>query len=105
MTITVVANDIHDARQKLAMSGLNWPIKIRFRRDRSYEWRDTMADLPGCIVDATEITGEEVQMCFKTEREALRYIAKLLKRHADYVREANKKRKAEEKKKEKKGKP
>lgn len=101
MTITICGNDIHDARNKLGMG--------KPRASISINWRSGSPDFDygrihevGCIVDATDIPGEEVKQCFTTSAAAVRYIAGLLKKHDAYAREQKKKRAKEERERIKK---
>lgn len=86
MSITITANDVHDAANKLDLRHAPCDIRISWRRS------DEMSDygripMPGCIVDATSIPGEEVKRSFKTYGDAVRYIAAMLKKHDVRVKE------------------
>ena len=84
MTITVTANDIHDARAKVGLRWQSGDITIKWRRGDDYG----RIRKPGCIVTAES---DEVPRKFDSAGEAVRYIAALLKEHDSVVRAEKKK--------------
>lgn len=87
MGITINANDIDDAANKLGLRRLPTDIRITWRRS------DELTDFgripaPGCIVDATNVPGEEVKRCFKSSAEAVKYLAALFQKHDDCAKDA-----------------
>jgi hypothetical protein len=93
MPLTIVAENLYDAAEKLGLRDKHAPIKIEWR---SGDFGYRMAHEVGCIVDAVGMPGQEVKRVFTTSREAVRYIAGLLKLHDDAAR----KHKADEAKRE-----
>ena len=90
MGITVNAETVGDAAHKLGLLNRRSGINIKWRKG-SEHFDYVPLQLVGCIVDATDIQGEEVERCFQTSGEALRYIAGLLKKHDAYARDQAKK--------------
>lgn len=90
MSVNVTANTVDEAAYKLGVKGRRHGINIEWRKGPHYDYEPQHE--VGCIVDATDIQGEEVKRCFKTSAEALRYIAGLLKKHDDFAKEQRKKR-------------
>ena len=89
MGITINAENLEDARDKLGVRDQHWPIKVRFRRaDYGNE------QLPGCIVDAVGTPDQDVPRQFLKSSDALRYIATIMKKRDDYVRAEEKARRA-----------
>lgn len=95
MGITINAENLDDARDKLRLREHNWPIKVRFRHaDYGHE------PLPGCVVDAVGAPDQDVARQFLKSSDALRYIASILKQRDEFIRAQKKKaRKAQGKKK------
>lgn len=85
MPITIQAENVHDAADKLNLGPARADIRITWRRGDAYSDYGRNPEL-GCIVDATSVPGEEVQRSFKTAAEAARYIAKMLKKHDDWAK-------------------
>jgi hypothetical protein len=83
MSINITAENVHDAADKLGIERRRSGINITWRRGADYGNEPEQ----GCIVDATDISTEEVKRAFKSSKEALVYIASLLKRHDDYAKE------------------
>ncbi len=86
MTITVVADDLNQARHKLGLRHESSPISITWRGDGHNDFRPV--HLTGCIVNATRMgtEGGALPLEFETSKAALRHIAKLLAKHDAYVR-------------------
>lgn len=79
MGITINAENLDDACDKLRLREQHYGIRIRWRKDNDLsDWGRAML-LPGCIVNAVGLPGQEVEQSFTTAGEALRYLAKLLK--------------------------
>lgn len=100
MGITINAENLEDARDKLNLREQRYGIKIRWRKGESYDYTDQMET--GCIVDARGMPGQEVERSFTTAAEALRYVATLLKVVDARAREQKKERAKRNKLKEKK---
>lgn len=100
MGITINAEDLDDARDKLRLREQHWPIKLRFSNGGDY------GRIPehGCIVDAVGAPGQDVPRKFAKSSEAVRYVASLLKKRDEYVRAELKRHKAELRKTVKKAK-
>jgi hypothetical protein len=94
MAITINANDVDDALAKLRRHEPHYGIKIRWRKGEAYDYETTM--LTGCIVNAVGMPGQEVERSFTSAKEALKYIASLLK----VVEDRAKEQKAEREKRE-----
>lgn len=90
MAITIVAENISDAANKLGLSGRSAAIKIDWRRGEHYDYQSKPEY--GCIVDATSVPGEETKRAFAKSSDALRYIAAMFKKRDDFVRDDAKKR-------------
>lgn len=89
MGITIQAENVQDAAAKLGVESRRRGINITWRVcDQRFDFERLHET--GCVVDATDIQGEEVERCFKTSGEALRYVASLLKKHDAYARELKK---------------
>lgn len=84
MTVNVTAENVNDAANQLGLQGRRHGINIFWRKGPQYDYMPQHE--VGCIVDATDIQGEEVPRCFASTADALRYIAALLKKHDDYAR-------------------
>lgn len=90
MSITISAENVEDALDKLRRREPSYGIKIRWRKGEAYDYHDTMEC--GCIVNAVGMPGQEVERSFKTYAEAVRYIATLLKMVDARAREQKKER-------------
>ena len=98
MAITVQAENVRDALDKLESSRrTHYPIQIRWRKGEPYDYHDTM--LPGCIVNAVGMPGQEVERSFKSAAEAMRYIKGLLKLVEDRAKEQKAERQKREREK------
>lgn len=90
MGITITAENLDDARDKLRLREQSWPIKIRFRNtDYGHEPQ------PGCIVDAVGAPDQDVPRQFLKSSDALRYIAAIMKKRDEYVRNQERLQKAQ----------
>jgi hypothetical protein len=85
MALTIQAENIHDAAEKLGLRDSRADISIKWRRGPAFDYRETPET--GCIVDARSVPGEEVARAFKTSAEAVRYIAAMLKKHDQRAKE------------------
>jgi hypothetical protein len=94
MGITINADNLDDARDKLRLRETHWPIKIRFVNGNDYGREPK----PGCIVDAVGAPDQEVARQFVKNSDALRYIASILKKREEYVRAELEARKTEARK-------
>lgn len=94
MTITISAENVDDALDKLRRHEPTYGIKIRWRKGDAFDFQDSFQT--GCIVNAMGMPGQDVERSFKTAGEALRYIASLLK----LVDATSKKQKKEREQKE-----
>lgn len=84
MTVNVTAQTVDEAAHMLGIKGRRHGINITWRKGDQWDYQPQHE--VGCIVDATDISGEEVPRSFTSSAEALRYVAKLLKKHDDYAR-------------------
>ena len=89
MGITINAENLEDARDKLGVRDQHWPIKVRFRK-ADYGQQQ----LPGCIVDAVGAPDQDVPRQFLKSSDALRYIAAIMKKRDEFVRSIEKAEKA-----------
>ena len=99
MGITITAENLADARDKLSLRDANWPIKVRFIENIYND-----EPISGCIVDAVGSPGQNVQRQFSKSSDALRYIASVLKYRDDFVKDKKKSRKESMRKAAKKSK-
>jgi len=80
MTIQVTADSMLDLVHQLGRSPNNtWNISISFRENFDFHLSTKIA-LPGCIVDATRLEGEEVPLKFEDAKSAVKYLGMLLER-------------------------
>ena len=92
MGIVITAENVGDAMSKLHRDEPHYAIRIRWRKD---DWRDSdfrPAILPGCIVNAVGLPGQEVERSFPSASEAMRYIASLLKSAEDHAKQKRRER-------------
>ncbi len=90
MTITVVANDVSDARFQLGLRASDAPIQIKWRKADAMTSDYKDVHLTGCVVDATHMgsKGGNVPLEFENAKAALRHIAKLLNEHEVFAKQA-----------------
>lgn len=73
MSITIVANDVREARMKLAMHSESFAIRIKWR-ENDYGRKV----LKGCVID---VQGERVPLEFESAAKALAYLKNYLTTH------------------------
>lgn len=88
MTITVTGDNLYDLRSKIGARERPTPIKIRWRDANGRLNNSLDVHETGCVVDARNVFGEEVERSFKTAGQAIRYVASLIRRHEAYAKQS-----------------
>ena len=94
MTITVTANDLHELRGKISLRELRPAIGIRWRRNRD-DWNYDGTIESGCIIDARDVLGEEVEQSFTSDAAAISYLKSLFKKKTKAALKQKKQRQLE----------